>query len=413
MAETLIDLNGWEIIKTDDKGNLIDESQMFRRSRRRAREEAGGREHVYLQREKDGLRIGCGDSVVMHESISKTFSIYMIHEIRLNTLNHIVELWAFSYLRWFEVNPSEYYSQYEPQVLRGNQPTEFYAEKFSNETNKHEIYLTPELSEIYLKNFLDKATILDDQEFSNSSLTSGTEKNVFLVTRACEPQGANFASIDIHSFSSMVSNSAPKVSETYLKRITADSVVQCRKSRSGHRKSPSARVKESTDSPSPCKMKKESETFKDCMGEIANSLPSKTRNSRSRAMRQSVVSMANGEESMANVKEENGKNSPKSRNLSTGSGTYGNTEALADGKKEEATLSAHTSRSKSGEKSNRTKSSDRDEEQNSVASGPGKNEHLDKNVGDSVESTSRKDIEDRESDNDDGDGKMKRTLKRE
>ena len=122
MAETLIDLNGWEIIKTDGKGNLIDESQMFRRSRRRAREEAGGREHVYLQREKDGLRIGCGDSVVMHESISKTFSIYMIHEIRLNTLNHIVELWAFSYLRWFEVNPSEYYSQYEPQVLRGDQP---------------------------------------------------------------------------------------------------------------------------------------------------------------------------------------------------------------------------------------------------------------------------------------------------
>ena len=100
MAQTLKDLEGWQVITTDEHGNIIDDSSPDSRRRSRKR---GSSQKVYLQRISDGLSFGRGDNVVMHDDATKTYSVYLINEIRQNTLNNVIEIWAFSYLRWFEL----------------------------------------------------------------------------------------------------------------------------------------------------------------------------------------------------------------------------------------------------------------------------------------------------------------------
>ncbi|CAI7410864.1 CRE_collapsed_G0041240.mRNA.1.CDS.1 [Saccharomyces cerevisiae] len=158
MAKTLKDLQGWEIITTDEQGNIIDGGQ--KRLRRR-----GAKTEHYLKRSSDGIKLGRGDSVVMHNEAAGTYSVYMIQELRLNTLNNVVELWALTYLRWFEVNPLAHYRQFNPDANILNRPLNYYNKLFSETANKNELYLTAELAELQLFNFIRVANVMDGSKW--------------------------------------------------------------------------------------------------------------------------------------------------------------------------------------------------------------------------------------------------------
>lgn len=213
MASTLQDFQGWKIIRTDQNGKVIEEDTR----RRRRRGHLDDKEVVTLQRSSDGLKLHCGKSVMCSNTSTQSFDVYMIHEIRLNTTNNYVELWCFNYLRWYEINPLKYYQQFEPSLILKEHDDEYYAEKFTSECDKSEIYLTAELSEIYLRDLINIAVIHDSAEYLDS--VQNHDKNKFLVTKVCEPDGSLFSPINIHEFESNIIKWEPKVSVKYLHEL--------------------------------------------------------------------------------------------------------------------------------------------------------------------------------------------------
>lgn len=228
MANTQRDLNGWQVVTTDEHGNIIGDDR--RRSRKR-----GGAELAFLQRLNDGLTFGRGDSVIMKDPATESYSVYLIHEIRLNTLNNIVELWAFSYLRWFELQPQFYYAKFEPELAAENRPPEFYRDKLVNEIDKREIYLTAELSEIWLKDFLAVANIMDEAKRKEVGEKFEEDKD-FLVRYICEPTGENFAPFNIAKERKLLLNSDPKGFEEHLKRLSVPKSLNSQRKSSHRRK---------------------------------------------------------------------------------------------------------------------------------------------------------------------------------
>ncbi|CAI7265543.1 BEM_collapsed_G0040610.mRNA.1.CDS.1 [Saccharomyces cerevisiae] len=212
MAKTLKDLDGWQVIITDDQGRVIDDN-----NRRRSRKRGG--ENVFLKRISDGLSFGKGESVIFNDNVTETYSVYLIHEIRLNTLNNVVEIWVFSYLRWFELKPKLYYEQFRPDLIKEDHPLEFYKDKFFNEVNKSELYLTAELSEIWLKDFIAVGQILPESQWNDSSIDKIEDRD-FLVRYACEPTAEKFVPIDIFQIIRRVKEMEPKQSDEYLKRVS-------------------------------------------------------------------------------------------------------------------------------------------------------------------------------------------------
>lgn len=229
MAETAKDLNGWQIIVKDQRGNVISDDRRRSRNRRET-------ERVYLQRESDQLMFGRGDSVIMKDAATNSYSVYLIHEIRLNTLNNIVEIWAFSYLRWFELKPLLYYARFQPELVAEDHSEEYYKEKFINEIDKGELYLTAELSEIWLKDFLGVAEMRSEQEWANPAVSKVSDKD-FIVRYMCEPTGENFVPFDMQKERRLMSDSEPKEYEERLKRLSIP--------RPAGRKSPNRQYKES------------------------------------------------------------------------------------------------------------------------------------------------------------------------
>ena len=230
MAQTLKDLEGWQVITTDEHGNIIDDSSPDSRRRSRKR---GSSQKVYLQRISDGLSFGRGDNVVMHDDATKTYSVYLINEIRQNTLNNVIEIWAFSYLRWFELKPLLYYKQFEPELCEDDsKPLEFLKEKFLQEVDKNELYLTAELSEIWLKDFISVASIMSQGGYEEQTHTPDKD---FFVRYICEPTGENFVGIDIGKEMRKMLLFEPKQSEEHLKRLSILDNVKYNNISPGHR----------------------------------------------------------------------------------------------------------------------------------------------------------------------------------
>lgn len=232
MAETPKDLEGWEVITTDPNGNILTDNR--RRSRKRGRADK-----EYLQHVATGLKFGRGDSVIMNDVATSTYSVYMINEIRLNTLNNIVEIWAYSYLRWFELKPLLYYAQFCPELAAEKHPIEFYRERFLNDIDKGEIYLTAELSEIWLKDFVAAANIMEESQWKNS--TDKTSDRDFFLRYMCEPTAENFVAIDLAKERRILVESDPKSYEEHLKRISVPAISY--QNRSSKIKSGSNRLK--------------------------------------------------------------------------------------------------------------------------------------------------------------------------
>ncbi|QLL32419.1 hypothetical protein HG536_0C05880 [Torulaspora globosa] len=230
MAETTKELSGWQIIVKDQKGNVISDDRRRSRNRR-------GAERIYLQRESDKLMFGRGDSVIMRDEVTNSYSVYLIHEIRLNTLNNIVEIWAFSYLRWFELKPFLYYARFQPQLVAEDHSDEYYKEKFINEIDKGELYLTAELSEIWLKDFLAIADMRSEEQWRDPAVQKTNDRD-FFVRYMCEPTGENFVPFDMDKERRLMSESEPKEYEERLKRLSVPRPA-------GQRRSPNRRYKDS------------------------------------------------------------------------------------------------------------------------------------------------------------------------
>lgn len=219
MATSHKDLEGWQVITTDEHGNITTGSR--RRSRK-----GGSVENVYVQRIADGLSFGRGNSVVMHDEVTKTYSIYLIHEIRQNTLNNVIEIWAFSYLRWFELNAKKYYTQFDPTMLTKGLAKDALKENLFKEINPNEIYLTAELSEIWLKDFIDVATVWTKDEYEATPTAQLVNDKDFYVRYICEPTAESFVAIDIHKETKKIKLMEPKTSEEHLKKMTAPSFMK-------------------------------------------------------------------------------------------------------------------------------------------------------------------------------------------
>ncbi|CEP61671.1 origin recognition complex subunit 1 LALA0_S03e08174g [Lachancea lanzarotensis] len=228
MATSQQDFEGWEIVKRDENQNIVYDDLGGRRARRRT-DKKGEKEYISLRRLRDGLEFGCGDSIVMRDAGTDDFSVYMVHEIRLNTLNHLVELWAFAYLRRFELNEREYLEACEPikglpaSKLKSMSDAEVTA-SFAQICDSYELCLTAELSELYLSDFLARAEVYDpenlpphDFETTNSDKTT---PDSFLVQFACEPLGLSFREIDIHDVGRYVASQNSRDSHTFIKELT-------------------------------------------------------------------------------------------------------------------------------------------------------------------------------------------------
>ncbi|QHS75222.1 origin recognition complex subunit 1 [Saccharomyces paradoxus] len=239
MAKTLRDLQGWEIITTDEQGNIIDGGQ--KRLRRR-----GAKTECYLKRSSDGTKLGRGDSVVMHNEAAGTYSVYMIQELRINTLNNIVELWALTYLRWFEVNPLAHYRQFNPDANILNRPLSYYNKIFSETANKNELYLTAELAELQLSNFIRVANVMDSSKWEESKGSVDTERD-FMVHYICEPTGEKFVDIDIEDIKAHIKKVEPREAQEYLKDLTLPSKRKEIKGSSPKKKNKTTRMTQNPD----------------------------------------------------------------------------------------------------------------------------------------------------------------------
>lgn len=213
MASTLKEMQGWQIVNVDNEGKIINENRS-RRSRT-----GNFIKHTFVQRISDGLSFGVGDNVITHDEVTKTYSVYLIHEIRQNTVKSLLEIWAFTYLRWFELNGTKYLTQFNPQMLEEYKDPNELNQKFFEMLDKNELYLTAELAEIQIADFIDLATILPKKSFQSGKKQTRPDKD-FFVEYICEPTGENFVKIDIFKELKLIKTMPTKQSDEHLKRLS-------------------------------------------------------------------------------------------------------------------------------------------------------------------------------------------------
>lgn len=216
MAELIKDLEGWQIIIKDQDGNVMDERD------RKVRRKRNVSTDLFIFREKDALTFGRGQNVVVHDEVSDSYAVYLIHEIRQNTLNHALEILCFTYLRWFELEPRDYYKEFKPEYL--SMTNQQITEKFLEEIDRDEIYLTAEITPIWLKDFIDIAEVYNAKKWAQVRQSVNKERN-FLVRYVCEPVAENFVLVDIDNIMDQMRKRSARDFETMLKNLTVNGFV--------------------------------------------------------------------------------------------------------------------------------------------------------------------------------------------
>ncbi|CCE61720.1 hypothetical protein TPHA_0B00480 [Tetrapisispora phaffii CBS 4417] len=220
MAATLKDLEGWKIIMRDENNNIIDENK--RRSRRRNENIT-----IDITRDSDGVSFTRGDSIITKDkNISAdlgSYSVYYIHDIRLNTMTSVVELIAMTYLRWFEINPFNYYSYFEKSTFDNTKSIDYYKDRFNEEVDRNQLYLTAELKEISLKEFTQLANIRPVSDWKDELETKVINRD-FSVRFLCDPDSTNFIEIDFEKLRNKMLTQEPKAAVQYFKKISIGGV---------------------------------------------------------------------------------------------------------------------------------------------------------------------------------------------
>ena len=143
MAEKLKDMEGWKIIITDQDGNVIEDEK-------RSRSRRGQRiERIIIERSSDGLRLTRGDAVKVRNSkpsrkVPDDILFRFISDIKLNTLNNVLEIWVFDFVKRNKIDPYSFYKDLNPKVLELKETSEFYSRLFEDEIDQNELFLTLE-----------------------------------------------------------------------------------------------------------------------------------------------------------------------------------------------------------------------------------------------------------------------------
>lgn len=211
MNTSQAEIEGWQVFNTDEHGKLIDNT------RRRSRG-APTREYIYLQRVEDGLSFRRGDSVITVDKPSNTLYVYLVHDIKFDSLTGNIEIIALNYLRWFELKSKTYYKQFRPEILDNEHDNHYYDEMLEKELDKNELFLTAEVSKIYLKDFVGLANVKNINDYQ---MIENKDPLVdFFVRYICEPDSLNFVSIDIYQEIHIIRTTEVKYSEHRLRKLT-------------------------------------------------------------------------------------------------------------------------------------------------------------------------------------------------
>lgn len=212
MAEKLKDMKGWKILITDQNGNIVEDEKRSR-SRRDQRIE-----RIVIERCSDGLRLTRGDSVkVRNTKPSKktpdAFLFRFISDIKLNTLNNVLEIWVFEFVKRNKIDPYTFYKDVNPKVLELNETSEFYSRMFEDEVGQDELFLTLEPSEILLSNFVSKINIVQDKGLVKDPATD-------LVCRyLCDANFIKYATLDYNKETVCIQDMYFKAIEEHFKNI--------------------------------------------------------------------------------------------------------------------------------------------------------------------------------------------------
>ena len=212
MAEKLKDMEGWKIIITDQDGNVIEDEK-------RSRSRRGQRiERIIIERSSDGLRLTRGDAVKVRNSkpsrkVPDDILFRFISDIKLNTLNNVLEIWVFDFVKRNKIDPYSFYKDLNPKVLELKETSEFYSRLFEDEIDQNELFLTLEPSEILLSNFISKINIVQDRGLVKDPETD-------LVCRyICDANFIKYSAFDYNKEISHFPDMSFKAIEEHLKNI--------------------------------------------------------------------------------------------------------------------------------------------------------------------------------------------------
>lgn len=162
MAKRQLDLAGWKVIIEDPDATNDNQLTPSRRSRRRA--QSSELDNFKLQREDDGVQLQTGDCVMMSGTDT---SIVIITSIQLG-LKTYLELSGAVFLTK---------SFLQEDAIEGES------------IEKNEIFITPEIVSLKVKDIVDKVHVLNSTEFSQIVLDDSSLTLHYLCRRACNAHG--------------------------------------------------------------------------------------------------------------------------------------------------------------------------------------------------------------------------------
>ncbi|EGW34758.1 uncharacterized protein SPAPADRAFT_145188 [Spathaspora passalidarum NRRL Y-27907] len=153
MARSQKDLKGWQYILSEDNANPETPN---RRSRRSARNTSS----IILKRDNDDMELKVGDTVLVKDD-NAVAEVALIKSIDFGT-DYFIEVLVI----WFTHADSK-----EPDV------------------EQNEIYITPYLEKIQMKDVIMKVQVLSNEEYNDIVIDESNSSTTFMTRRACYDDG--------------------------------------------------------------------------------------------------------------------------------------------------------------------------------------------------------------------------------
>lgn len=226
MAKSAKDLDGWQLVITDGNGNIIDENSTADRRSRRTR---GASTKVHLEKKIDGVvrKLKFGTFIIAKKPFHPhKETVYMITEIRMNSLSSYIELWCFELWDSSDLIPSVYFKFFKPDLLKSNETDEYYQDLFDKEVGPNKLFFTLQPKEISLHDIVGFPNIIKGSDW-NDNCTQGQD---YIVDFMVNASGTTFAPININEQIELLADEPYKnVTESLNEIITAKQKTNERK----------------------------------------------------------------------------------------------------------------------------------------------------------------------------------------
>ncbi|KAG0666171.1 Origin recognition complex, subunit 1 [Maudiozyma exigua] len=226
MAKSAKDLDGWQLVITDANGNVIDENSTADRRSRRTR---GASTKIHLEKEIDGVvkKLKFGTFIIAKKPFHPhKETVYMITEIRMNSLSSYIELWSFELWDSSDLIPSVYFKFFKPDLLKSNETDEYYQDLFDKEVGPNKLFFTLQPKEISLHDIVCFPNIIKGSDW-NDSCTQGQD---YIVDFMVNASGTAFAPININEQIELLADEPYKnVTESLNEIITVKKKNNARK----------------------------------------------------------------------------------------------------------------------------------------------------------------------------------------